>query len=108
MLNLESQTQRALNSYDFYPRYHHLLQDIPLRREMTKQGGTPQLLRPLGLSVYKWNEWGCAKAGDQVAKRVGSTQKVLACKRLSPDRPKVEGNEEKEDHDADHLPVSRP
>lgn len=28
--------------------------------------------------------------------------------RVSPDRPKVEGNEEKEDHDADHLPVSRP
>lgn len=28
--------------------------------------------------------------------------------RLSPDGPEVEGDEEKEDHDADHLPVSRP
>lgn len=29
-------------------------------------------------------------------------------RQVSPDRPKVEGNEEQEDHDADHLPVSRP
>lgn len=28
--------------------------------------------------------------------------------KVSPHRPKVESDEEKEDHDADHLPVSRP
>lgn len=29
-------------------------------------------------------------------------------RQVSPDRPEVEGDEEQEDHDADHLPVSRP
>lgn len=46
--------------------------------------------------------------GNQVADRWLHPEGSGETRRVSPHRPKVESDEEKEDHDADHLPVSRP
>lgn len=47
------------------------------------------------------------QAGNQAAVRLLSTQSCREVVRGSPHRPEVEGNEEKEDHDAGNLPVPR-
>lgn len=59
--------------------------------------------------MCKGNERDCAKAGNQEDSEGRlHPEASRKARRVSPDRPEVEGNEEKEDHDADHLPVSRP